>query len=129
MKTPSGRFKLLYGYFRKERTGLVNSRLPFKPINDRIGWCDDPQNPNYNRPVSLPFEASHEKMQREDPLYDLVIAMDHNYTKRTKNLGSAVFFHLTADKPYTAGCVAIAPNVMRFLLPHLSQETEMIIQP
>lgn len=129
MKTPSGRFRLLYGYFRKERTGLISSQLPIKPINETMGWCDDPHNSNYNRPITLPFESSHEKMKHEDGLYDLVVVMDHNYTNRIKNRGSAVFFHLTAEKSYTAGCVAVSPNIMKFLLPQLSQETEMIIQP
>ena len=81
---------------------------------------DAPASPNYNRPVHLPFAASHERLQRDDGIYDVVIVMDWNMRSRARNRGSAVFFHLARpDFSPTAGCMAIAPEAMRVLLPHL----------
>ena len=42
------------------------------------GWCDDPGDRNYNRPVSLPYRASHEELWRNDHLYDVVVVLAHN---------------------------------------------------
>lgn len=66
---------------------------------------------------------------RDDHLYDIIVVMDHNYTNRIKGRGSAVFFHLTDKKDYTAGCVAVSEKVMRYLLPKIDQNTQMIIKP
>ena len=128
MKTPSGSFRLLFGYYRRERVGHPTSLLPMRPIKTGAGWCDDPLNANYNRPVKLPFRGSHEELLRRDHLYDIVIVMDHNFTKRTRNCGSAVFFHLTDGKPHTAGCIAVSSNIMKQLLPRLSRNTRIIIR-
>lgn len=128
-KTPAGRFPLCMGYWRNDRLGRIPTALPLSPITQNLGWCDKSGDRNYNRPVKLPYAASCETMKREDRLYDVVIVMDHNYSKRARAMGSAVFFHLTADKPYTAGCVAINPKLMRHILPRLSPRTVMRILP
>ena len=123
MATPAGSFRILFGYYRKDRIRLPPSGLSLKAIRKNLAWCDDPVHPNYNRPVDLPFSASHENMQRQDTLYDIVIVMDHNFKNRKRGMGSAVFFHLTAGKPYTAGCIAISGDTMLKILPGLSDKT------
>ncbi len=87
-------------------------------------WCDAVGNPNYNRPVRAPFKPSHEKLRRDDELYDICIVLDWNLTARKRRCGSAIFFHL-ARPGYmpTEGCVAIAPHDMRRLLPFLGKDT------
>ncbi len=129
MKTPSGTFQLLFSYHNKSRIPFISSNLPIRSTRQSDGWCDDPSNANYNRPVSLPTTASHEVLMRDDHLYDIIVVMDHNYTNRIKGRGSAVFFHLTDKKDYTAGCVAVSEKVMRYLLPKIDQNTQMIIKP
>ncbi len=128
--TPTGTFKLLYGFYRQDRLQTLDSQLDFTPIKENDGWCDSPQDPNYNALVKLPFEPSHEVMTREDRLYDICIVLDYNISPAIPGLGSAIFFHLTSPelKP-TEGCVAIDPQDMQVLLPLLSSETEMIIHP
>lgn len=128
-KTPAGSFRLLFALYRKDRINPPTSRLPTDYISEKAGWCDAPDNPNYNRPVKLPVAASHERLKRDDGLYDIVVVMDHNYTRRVRGRGSAVFFHLTAEKKHTAGCVAIARDDMLRLLPLLSNTTVMRILP
>lgn len=127
-KTPSGKYRLLFGYWRADRMNRIATGLPMKPTFDPDGWCDAPHDRNYNRPVSLPYRASTENMKRDDRLYDIVIVMDHNYSRRIRGAGSAVFFHLTADKPHTAGCIAVAPALMHRLLPRLARETVMHVK-
>ncbi len=129
MKTPSGTFPLLFGFFRKDRLARQPGLLVLKATKSDDGWCDAPSHPNYNRPVKLPFSASHEKMMRDDNLYDVVIVMDQNFSRRTRNRGSAVFFHLAGDKDHTAGCIGVTPKVMKFLLARINTKTRIVIKP
>ena len=128
--TPTGKFRLLYGFYRKDRLQAPESLLPFSHIKTNDGWCDSPDHPNYNSLVKLPFPSSHEVMTREDRLYDVCIVLDYNINPPVSGLGSAIFFHQTSVelKP-TEGCVAIDPEDMQLLLPLLSDETDMIIHP
>ncbi len=119
--TPAGEFRLLKGFMRRDQV-RVNSCSTFaNPLRPSDGWCDDPRSGAYNLSVQLPFRASHERMWRNDHLYDVVIILDHNRRPRRRNGGSAIFFHL-ADDAYnaTAGCVAISLRDMRRLLPRLA---------
>jgi L,D-peptidoglycan transpeptidase YkuD (ErfK/YbiS/YcfS/YnhG family) len=128
--TPAGTFRLMYGYVRSDRMPRVPSLLPMVDISAGIGWCDAPTHPAYNSPIDLPFKASHEVLARDDHLYDVCIVLDYNVTTKKRNAGSAIFFHLTRpDRGPTEGCVAIDPDLMRLLLPKLSDRSEMIIHP
>lgn len=129
MKTPAGAFPLLFAFHNKKNIPFVSSSLPLRHIRNDDGWCDAPFNANYNRPIKLPFHASHEELMRQDHLYDIIIVMDHNYSTRINGRGSAVFFHLTDKKDHTAGCIAVEKNVMQFLLPRVGHNTLMIIEP
>ncbi|MBV2141918.1 L,D-transpeptidase [Falsochrobactrum sp. TDYN1] len=122
--TPLAAMRLLYGYRRGDRGSLPPSRLPLRPVRRLDGWCDAPHDANYNRPVPLPFSASHEKMWRDDNLYDVCIVMDWNIATRKRGCGSAIFFHL-AKPGYTPteGCIALKRADMARLLPHLSSRT------
>jgi L,D-peptidoglycan transpeptidase YkuD (ErfK/YbiS/YcfS/YnhG family) len=83
--------------------------LPLQTIDAADGWCDDPASASYNRAVRLPFAASHERLWRDDSLYDLILVIGHNDDPVRPDLGSAVFVHIAHDdyRP-TAGCVAFA---------------------
>lgn len=81
------------------------------------GWCDDPDDPNYNRPVKLPYAGRHEIMWREDHIYDIVVVLAYNDEPVRKGRGSAIFLHL-ARPGYTPteGCVALSREHMEKLL-------------
>ena len=128
-KTPTGKFPLLFGYYRKDRISKINTQLDLYPLHKDDLWCDDPSHACYNRPVISPFSSSHENMHRDDGLYDVVIVMDHNFTNRVRNRGSAIFVHLTADRPWTAGCIAIEKKIMVHLLQVVHPRTELIVLP
>lgn len=123
--TPLAAMRLLSGYVR-DRRFAYRSALPLSRIAPDLGWCEVPDDRNYNRPVKMPYSASHETMQRPDRLYDAVIVLDWNIRPRRRGRGSAIFFHLARPgfSP-TAGCVAVTHGVMARLLPRLSRHTVM----
>ncbi|MCK0206768.1 L,D-transpeptidase family protein [Starkeya koreensis] len=104
------------------------THLPVRRTRREDGWCDDPADGRYNRPVRLPFRASHEEMWRADALYDLVVVLDHNERPRQAKRGSAVFLHLARPgfEP-TAGCVAFRRADLRRLLARLGPRTRIEI--
>ena len=130
--TPIGRWLLRELYWRPDRPNPPETGLPSRQISINDGWCDAPDHPDYNRPVKLPFSASHEKLWRDDPLYDLMIPLGYNDDPVVPGQGSAIFFHLARENYQpTEGCVAIAENHMRLLLPLLSARTilEVMLEP
>jgi L,D-peptidoglycan transpeptidase YkuD (ErfK/YbiS/YcfS/YnhG family) len=128
-ETPAGRFRVTGGYWRQDRLRRVGGAFRLKPITADMGWCDDPADANYNRPLRLPARARHEELLRADGLYDVVLVLDHNQSPRVRGHGSAIFFHLTRDKmDPTAGCVAISRAQMLRLLPRLARDCVMIIR-
>ena len=106
--TPVGTFPLRKLYYRADRLSLPDTQLPVVAIENDDGWCDDPTHPSYNQLVKLPFSASHEKMWRDDHLYDVVIEIGQNDDPPVPGLGSAVFIHVArGDYEPTEGCVAL----------------------
>lgn len=115
--TPTGRFPLRRVLYRPDRGPPPLTALPCAAIAPEDGWCDDPADPAYNRPVRLPYPARHERMWRDDALYDLVIVIGHNDDPPVAGLGSAVFVHLARpDWAPTEGCVALSPADLLELL-------------
>lgn len=106
--TPRAAMTVLAGFKKGGQRRAIASPLGLKPVGQRDGWCDSPAHPAYNRPVRLPFPASHEKLVRNDDLYDVVLVLDWNLTRRVRGLGSAIFVHIARDgyQP-TEGCVAL----------------------
>jgi L,D-peptidoglycan transpeptidase YkuD (ErfK/YbiS/YcfS/YnhG family) len=126
--TPAGRFRLLWGYCRIDRPRPRAGGVALRPLRRDAGWCEDSASPRYNRPVRLPAADCTDRMWREDALYDLVFVLDHNFTRRCKGRGSAIFFHLARpDLTPTAGCVAISASDMRKLAPRLARNATMWI--
>ena len=91
--------------------------LPIRATRPDDGWCDAPGDPNYNRPVSLPYPASAERMWRDDYVYDLVVILGHNDDPPVAGMGSAIFMHLAREGyPGTEGCVALARQDLEAVL-------------
>ena len=115
--TPLGVWPLRRLLYRPDRGPPPRTALPGAPIAPTDGWCDAPDDPAYNRPVSHPYPASAERMWRDDGLYDLVVILGHNDAPVIAGAGSAVFLHL-ARPGYapTEGCIALArPDLEAFL--------------
>ena len=93
------------------------SVFPTSVIAPDDGWCDAPDHPDYNRPVKLPFAASHEELWRKDDLYDIVVVLGHNDDPVIPGAGSAVFLHVaSAGYGSTAGCATLThADLLEFL--------------
>ncbi len=106
--TPVGRMQLLKLCVRRDRLPGPASAVPSRPIGRRDGWCDDPLDGRYNRPVRLPVTASAEALWRQDRLYDVVGIFDWNRRPRIRHRGSAIFLHLCRPGlQATEGCIAL----------------------
>jgi len=130
-KTPLGRYPLRYVFYRPDRLAEPISGLPVRPLAPDLGWCDAADQPQYNQLVHLPFGPSHEKLWRDDHVYDLLIVIGHNDAPVVADLGSAIFLHLQRpDGRPTEGCVAFQPeDMLAFLrLAHRQDHIQLIIK-
>lgn len=105
--TPLGKWRMKRAFYRADRLERPDTALPITALRPADGWCDSADHPLYNRPVTLPFAPSHEKLWRDDHAYDVIVELSHNDDPVVPGLGSAIFFHLAHDddRP-TEGCVA-----------------------
>jgi len=126
--TPAGTFPLVSVLYRPDRIAPPLSQLPVRPLAPSDGWVDEPGDPNYNRPVSLPYPASAEQMWRQDGLYDALVVIGYNMAPVFPGAGSAIFLHVAApDFAPTAGCVAVEKNVLLGLLPLLGPGSKITV--
>jgi len=124
-KTPLGRYPLRYGYYREDKLDKPESVLDMTASTKQMGWCDALDHPDYNKPVTLPFDASHETLWRDqDDCYDIVVVLGHNDTPPISGMGSAIFMHV-AKKGYsgTEGCVALTKSDLVTMLQNISKNT------
>jgi L,D-peptidoglycan transpeptidase YkuD (ErfK/YbiS/YcfS/YnhG family) len=132
-KTPLGRYRIEHGFYRPDRMNAPISGVPLHGISQSDGWCDAPGDPRYNDHVTLPYEASHEPLQREDALYDLVFVLSHNRWPSVPGYGSAIFLHVAetqesgALKP-TLGCLALQRGDLLAIAPLITPQSWLIIR-
>jgi L,D-peptidoglycan transpeptidase YkuD (ErfK/YbiS/YcfS/YnhG family) len=128
--TPAGEFPLRALWYRPDRVALPITGLPALQITPGSGWSDDPADPAYNRPVTLPHAARHERLWRQDGLYDLLVPLGYNDDPPIPGLGSAIFLHCAhPDYRATEGCVALARADLLALLPRIGLETRIFVRP
>ena len=128
--SPFGSFALLRAFYRPDRLAPPPSGLPTRALRPADCWIDDPGDPQYNRLVTLPYPAHHEKLWREDGLYDLVVEIGYNSDPPVAGRGSAIFLHVAApDLAPTAGCIALHPDVLLRVLGLLGPGSTITIQP
>lgn len=129
-KTPLGTYMFRYGFYRDDRVSAPRTGLTFHALKPDDGWCDAPGDPAYNMPVKLPYPAGAEVMWKMSGVYDIVIVLGHNDSPPVADLGSAIFLHVAhIDSRATAGCIAVAPDVMAQILPHIKSGGAIDIRP
>ena len=88
------------------------------------------QKANYTINIfKFPFDASAEKLFRDDDLYDLLCVINHNTDPIVPGKGSAIFLHIS--KPNfegTEGCVAIEKENIIELAKKIDLTTKLIIK-
>jgi L,D-peptidoglycan transpeptidase YkuD (ErfK/YbiS/YcfS/YnhG family) len=106
--TPAGRHALRRVLYRADRLAEPRCAVPVEPIGLADGWCDDPADTAYNRPIRLPATMHHERLHREDNIYDVIGVLGWNMDPVVPGRGSAIFVHVArADFAPTDGCVAL----------------------
>ena len=116
--TPIGRFAMRQVLYRADRGPRPRTTLPSRAIRTFDGWCEDPNDPNYNRLIRLSPRYQGDRLTREDHLYDLIVVLGYNDDPVVPGLGSAIFLHVARpDFSPTEGCVALARSELeRFLM-------------
>ncbi|PTV94165.1 L,D-peptidoglycan transpeptidase YkuD (ErfK/YbiS/YcfS/YnhG family) [Rhodobacter aestuarii] len=126
--TPVGRLRVVEMLYRASR--LPRPTAWARAIGPQDLWCDAPDHPAYNQLVRAPFAASHERMARPDPLYDIVLVSDWNYPQATPGKGSAIFLHQRRRLCYpTAGCIALRRADLIDFAQRLTPGAEIEIPP
>lgn len=115
--TPLGVYPLRGVLYRPDRLPPPRTALPVERISPDDGWCDEPQHAAYNTRVTLPFQASAERLWREDHLYDLLVVVGYNDDPVVPGAGSAIFIHVAAPGfPPTEGCIALERERLAHLI-------------
>ncbi|NHN84392.1 L,D-transpeptidase family protein [Acetobacter musti] len=123
--TPAGLLRLRRVLYRADRVkrpeigaaGPDGVRLPLEPLSPADGWCDDVTHPDYNQRITLPHPARHERLWRDDHLYDIVAILGYNDDPVVPGRGSAIFLHLQSpDRRPTEGCIALTEADLRNVL-------------
>jgi L,D-peptidoglycan transpeptidase YkuD (ErfK/YbiS/YcfS/YnhG family) len=128
--TPVGVFALRNLLYRADRMARPETGLAISAIQPGDGWSDDPRDPLYNRPVPLPHPYCHERLWRDDGLYDLIVPLGYNDDPPAPGLGSAIFLHCAQpDYGPTEGCVAVAALDLLAVLAGCSAVTRIAIMP
>lgn len=125
--TPVGGHGIVGMLYRPDR---MAAPVPWAvPIGPRDLWCDDPAHEDYNLMVRAPFNASHERLRRADPLYDLVLLTDWNWPRAEAGRGSAIFLHRWRRPGFpTEGCVAFAPGDLAWIARRITPGTRLVVR-
>jgi L,D-peptidoglycan transpeptidase YkuD (ErfK/YbiS/YcfS/YnhG family) len=115
--TPAARMALRRVLYRADRGPVPQAIVPVEPLAPQDGWCDASGHRSYNRAVTLPFDASHEALWRDDLVYDVIGVLGWNDAPVERGRGSAIFLHLARpDLAPTEGCIALpGPDLRRLL--------------
>ena len=92
-----------------------------------MGWCDDPNDINYNKEIKLNKKTKAEKLYRKDKIYDIIIVINYNTRRRVKNKGSAIFIHVTNNYKPTRGCITLSLSDLEILLKIIKRNSKIKI--
>ena len=128
--TPPGCLPVRAVLYRSDRLDPPITGLPSRALREDDGWCDDPRDVAYNRPVTRPYAARHEALWRDDGLYDIVTILGWNDDPVVPGAGSAIFLHLAKpDYAPTEGCVALALADCLSVLRLARPGSQVVIRP
>ncbi|MGB0900924.1 L,D-transpeptidase family protein [Halocynthiibacter sp.] len=128
--TPVGRHEIVGGFYRPDRITAPRTALPMMPLRLNDLWSDDVDDVNYNHLINAhPYDFSHEKLRRADPLYDLVLVTTWNWPVAIPGKGSAIFIHQWRRPGYgTEGCIAFSRPDLHYIVENLRPGAQLIVQ-
>lgn len=124
--TPAGIWRITGLWYRPDR---LPPPAPWaRPIGPGDLWCDAPDHPGYNHHARAPLAASHERLRRADPLYDLILTTDWNRPDAVPGRGSAIFLHQWRRPGFgTEGCIAFARRDLMWIARRAAPGTRVIV--
>ncbi|NNE53179.1 MAG: L,D-transpeptidase family protein [Sulfitobacter sp.] len=124
--TPVGVHRIVGMLYRPDRMARpAGWALPIRPGDL---WSDDAGDDDYNMMVRAPYDGSHERLRRADPLYDLILLTDWNWPYAVKGRGSAIFIHQWRRPGFpTEGCIALRRDHLRAIAPKIRHRTRLIV--
>ena len=126
--TPKGIFKIIKIYYRPDKIKEIKTLTKKIKIKKNMGWCDDPKSRSYNQQIKLPTKYSHEKLYRNDNLYDLIAVLNYNIDPIIKNKGSAIFLHIAKNSyQETKGCIALKKKHLIEIISKIKKNTKIKI--
>ena len=126
--TPKGIFKIVKIYYRPDKIKKIKTSIKKIKIRKNMGWCDDPNSRSYNKLINLPTKYSHEKLYRNDNLYDLIVVLSYNTNPIIKNKGSAIFMHIAKNSyEKTKGCIALKKEHLIKIISKIKKNTKIRI--
>jgi L,D-peptidoglycan transpeptidase YkuD (ErfK/YbiS/YcfS/YnhG family) len=126
--TPRGVFKIIKVYYRADKIDKIETQIKKIKIKKKIGWCDDPRSVFYNKQIKLPNKFSHEKLYRNDNIYDLILVLNYNMNPIIKNKGSAIFIHVAKNNYQpTHGCIGLKKKHLLTILKKIKKNTKVKI--
>ena len=125
--TPEGVFSLGKLYYRADRVRKPTTKISTKIIKKNMGWCDDVTSKFYNKEMKINKNIKHEKLYRNDHVYDYLIVINYNTKKIKPGKGSAIFLHLTKNYKKTLGCVAVKKKDFLIILKLITKNTRIKI--
>ena len=127
-KTPKGKFQIEHLYFRKDRLEKPLTSLKCIEIKKNMGWCNDVKSPKmYNKFFKIEKKIKHEKLNRKDYKYDLMIPIKYNFISPITGKGSCIFIHLTKNYKSTAGCIGLKKKDFLVMLKLINKNTKIKI--
>jgi len=126
--TPKGIFKITKIYYRPDKIKKIKTLIKKIKIKKNMGWCDDPNSRFYNQQIKLPNRYSHERLYRNDNLYDLIAVLNYNTNPIIKNKGSAIFLHVAKGKyQKTKGCITLKKENLIKIISKIKKNTKIKI--
>lgn len=126
--TPKGIFKIIKMYYRPDKIKNITTDVKKIKIKKNMGWCDDSRCHHYNQQIKLPNKFSHEKLFRNDNLYDLILVLNYNINPTIKYKGSAIFIHIAKNSyKKTKGCIALKKKHLIELISKIKKNTKIKI--
>lgn len=117
LKTPIGEFGIITAFGIKENPGTT---MPYIKIKDTLYCCSDKA--YYNQIINV--EEKRHKCKGEHlidyvPEYNYAMFIDYN-SEKIYGKGSAIFLHCKGEKNWTAGCIAINEEDIKYILKNSS---------
>jgi L,D-peptidoglycan transpeptidase YkuD (ErfK/YbiS/YcfS/YnhG family) len=126
--TPKGIFKLTKIYYRPDKIKKIKTLIKKVKIRKNMAWCDDPNSRFYNKQIKLPTKFSHEKLYRNDNLYDLIVVLNYNTNPIIRNKGSAIFLHIAKNSyKKTKGCITLKKEHLIKIISKIKKNTKIKI--